>query len=313
MKCYDEQLRQLQAQCARKKKLEASLGELRAQRKTYAARTEELRQLLSDEQADVDRLEGRSLAAFFYNVIGKMDEKLTQERQEAYAAQVKYDAAARELLGAEEDLTRCETELAALQGCEDRYASVLQEKTMAVKAAGGSTAEKILELEERQGYLMSQKQELQEAWDAGRAALSCADYILSQLDSAEGWGTWDLLGGGLVTDLMKHSRLDDAQAAVETLQTRLRRFKTELADVTIDANIQVSIDGFLRVADYFFDGIFADWAVLDRIRQSQEQVQYTRSQISGVLAHLRTLMDQAETELLRISDETEQLVRSVSM
>ena len=70
-----------------------------------------------------------------------MDEKLTQEQQEAYAAQVKYDAAARELLGAEEDLKRCEAELAALQGCEARYASVLQEKTLAVKAAGGTTAE----------------------------------------------------------------------------------------------------------------------------------------------------------------------------
>ena len=37
------------------------------------------------EQADVDRLEGHSLAAFFYQVIGKMDEKLDKERQEAYA------------------------------------------------------------------------------------------------------------------------------------------------------------------------------------------------------------------------------------
>ena len=99
MKCYDEQLRQLQAQCARKKKLEASLNELRAQRKAYADRVEELRQVLSDEQADVQRLEGRSLAAFFYQAIGKMDEKLTKEQQEAYAAQVKYDAAARELEG----------------------------------------------------------------------------------------------------------------------------------------------------------------------------------------------------------------------
>ena len=40
------------------------------------------------EQADVDRLEGHSLATFFYQVIGKMDEKLDKERQEAYAARV---------------------------------------------------------------------------------------------------------------------------------------------------------------------------------------------------------------------------------
>lgn len=313
MQCYDEQLRQLQMQCARKKKLEASIGELHAQRDAYAARAEELKQLLSDEQEDVERLEGRSLASFFYNVIGKMDEKLTKERQEAYAAQVKYDAVARELLGAEEDLRRCEAELDTLRDCEDRYAAVLQEKTRAVKAAGGMTAEKILRLEEREGYLMSQQQELQEALDAGSAALACTDQILSELDSAEGWGTWDLLGGGLVTDLIKHGHLDEAQASVETLQTQLRHFKTELADVTIDANIQVSIDGFLRVADYFFDGIFADWAVLDQIHQSQKQVQQTRSQICGVLDHLRALMGQAEKELSHISQEIEQLVGSVSM
>ena len=275
MRCYDEQLRQLQAQCARKKKLEASVEELRVQREAYAAHAQELQQIMSDAQADVERLEGRSLSAFFYNVIGKMDEKLSQERQEAYAARVKYDAAARELFGIEEDLKRYEAELDSLQGCEDRYASILREKTAAVKAGGGSTAEKILQLEEREGYLMSQKQELQEALDAGSAALSCADQILSELDSAEGWGTWDLVGGGLITDMVKHSHLDEAQASVEALQTQLRRFKTELADVTIDADIQVSIDGFLRVADYFFDGIFADWAVLDQIHQSQEPVSYT--------------------------------------
>ena len=75
------------------------------------------------------------------------------------------------------------------------------------------------------------------------------------------------MGGGLIADLAKHSRLDDAQASVEYLQSQLRAFRTELADVTISADFQVNIDGFLRVADYVFDGIFADWAVLDRINQ----------------------------------------------
>lgn len=313
MKCYDEQLRQLQAQCTRKKKLEASIDELRIQRKAYADRADELRKVLSKEQADVERLEGRSLAAFFYQVVGKMDEKLTKEQQEAYAAQVKYDAAARELEGIERDLKQCEDERNSLWGCEARYDSLLQEKTLAVKAAGGPTAEKILQLEERNGYLDSQKRELQEALIAGSAALSCADQILSELNSAEGWGTWDLVGGGLLSDLAKHSHLDQAQASVETLQSQLRRFKTELADVTINADIQVSIDGFLRVADYFFDGIFADWAVLDQIRQSQQQVQLIRNQIEIVLNHLHTLINQTDAELSRISREIEQLVAGISM
>ena len=313
MNHYDEQLRELQAQCTRKKKLEASAAELRTQRDTYRLRAQELEQSFQQQQADVDRLEGRSLSAFFYNVIGKIDEKLTQEKQEAYAARVKYDAAARELAGIEEDLHRCEAELESLQGCESRYEAVLKEKIQAVKKAGGDVAEQILKLEERTAYLESQKRELEEAVSAGRAALTTADQIAGSLDSAEGWGTWDLFGGGLISDLAKHSHLDDAQASVEFLQSQLRRFKTELSDVTISADFQVNIDGFLRVADYLFDGIFADWTVLDQIHQSQAQIQNTRSQICNVMDYLQTLMDKTETEKADLRHEIEQLVDSVPM
>ena len=239
MNGYDQQLKELLAQCARKKKLEASAAELRRQRDTYAARAEELKEAMREEQADVDRLEGRSLAAFFYNVVGKMDEKLTQERQEAYAARVRYDAAARELAGSEEDLARCHAELEELDGCEERYAALLREKTQAVKAAGGAAAEQILRMKEREAYLESQERELGEASAAGQSALATADEILESLSSAEGWGTWDLIGGGLIADLAKHSKLDEAQAAVEYLQSQLRTFRTELADVTISADFQI--------------------------------------------------------------------------
>ncbi len=313
MSRYDDQLRQLQAQCARKKRLEATAAELRTQQSTYTARAQELEQSFREEQADVDRLESRSLSAFFYNVIGKMDEKLTQEKQEAYAARVKYDAVARELAGIEEDLRRCEAELDTLRDCERRYAAVLQEKTQAVKAAGGAAAAHILRLEERAAYLESQRRELEEAYAAGQDALSTIEQIEDSLSSAEGWGTWDLVGGGLIADLAKHSHLDEAQASVEFLQSQLRRFKTELADVTIDSDFQISIDGFLRVADYLFDGIFADWAVLDRIHQSQGQVQNTKTQIYRVLNYLQTLMEQTATERAGLQREIEGLVGSVPM
>ena len=42
-----------------------------------------------EEQAQVERREGRSLAAFFYNAVGKRDEKRTQERQQASGARVR--------------------------------------------------------------------------------------------------------------------------------------------------------------------------------------------------------------------------------
>ena len=308
MTYYDEKLKALQEKISRSRQLTSMLKELRGQRDTIAARVRELEAIKMDEQADVDRLEGRSLASFFYNVIGKMDERLNKEREEAYAARVKYDAAARELEAIDGDIHRCESELSGLRGCEREYEATLREKANAVKSAGGARAEEILKLEERHAYLESQKKELREAVSAGNSARSTAESVLSSLDSAEGWGTWDLLGGGLLADMAKHSHLDEAQGAIERLQSQLRRFKTELADVTIHADMQVNVDGFLRFADYFFDGLFADWAVMDKISQSQSQVQSTKNQIDSVLSRLNSMMSAAEREQAQTKSKLDALV-----
>ena len=308
MTYYDEKLKALQEKISRSRQLTSMLKELRGQRDTIAARVRELEAIKVDEQADVDRLEGRSLASFFYNVIGKMDERLNKEREEAYAARVKYDAAARELEAIDGDIQRCESELSGLRGCEREYEATLREKANAVKSAGGARAEEILKLEERHAYLESQKKELREAISAGNSARSTAESVLRSLDSAEGWGTWDLLGGGLLADMAKHSHLDEAQGAIERLQSQLRRFKTELADVTIHADMQVNVDGFLRFADYFFDGLFADWAVMDKISQSQSQVQSTKNQIDSVLSRLNSMMSAAEREQAQTKSKLDALV-----
>ena len=76
----DSTLKELWQQVAEKKSCEAKQKELTAQRDTLADRLKKLEKSKLAEQADVDRLEGHSLAAFFYQVIGKMDEKLDKER-----------------------------------------------------------------------------------------------------------------------------------------------------------------------------------------------------------------------------------------
>lgn len=290
MSYYDEKMQLLRRQVEQKKHKESKLKELYTQRATLSAKVDVLRKEKLDEQADVDRLECHSLTAFFYGVIGKMDEKLDKEREEAYAASVKYDVAAHELSSVEEDIKRYEAELGELRECEQQYAQVLKDKLEAIKSFGTQEAEGILRTEEHISYLEGQAKEIQEALRAGQVALETTDSILSSLDSAEGWGTWDLLGGGLLSDMAKHGHLDEAQQRVEYLQVQLRRFKTELTDVTINADMQVNIDGFLCFADYFFDGLFADWVVLDKINQSQTQVQNTKSQIECVVNRLTAML-----------------------
>ncbi len=305
---YDLRLRELHERTARYRHLRAIVPELQSQREYLEAEVYELQNIMFKEQADVDRLEGRSLAAYFYNVVGKLDQQLDKERREAYAARVKYDTSARELDSVLGELARFEAELDGLEGCEAEFQALLREKSEALKAAGGSKAEAILELETRLGALSSRAKELREAISAGNAAYGTATEVLRSLDSAEGWGTFDLLGGGLISDIAKHSHLDKAQYAVNMLQSDLRRFKTELSDVTINADIQVSIDGFLGFADFFFDGLFADWAVMDRISQSKYRVTDTLNQIENLLRRLNRLSAENEARIADTRARLDELV-----
>ena len=127
--------------------------------------------------------------------------------------------------------------------------------------------------------------------------------------SAQGWATFDMFSDSVFADIAKYSKLDDAERRVHDLQLRLDRFKTELADVTIETDMQVGVRGFDRFADYFFDNIFTDWAVMDRISNSQSQVSRTRSQIAGVLQGLETMTAQTAQERVRVQETLDRLVR----
>lgn len=300
---FDEKLRELQAQVARQEKLRAVVDELYRQIDSLTGRERELAAARAREQADVDKLEGRTLAAFFCGLTGGKEERLEQERQEARAAAVKHDAVALQLRDAQEELRARRKELDALNGCEGRYQDALREKAQAVKQEDPARGAEILRLEEEIGKLDRQSTELAEAVAAGERAQNQADRVLDRLGSAKGLSTWDVLGGGLFADMAKHSELDQAQGEVEQLQLCLDRFRTELADVTIRADMQVQIDGFLRFADYFFDGLFADWAVMDRIGRAQDQVRNTRTQIQDALSRLDRMG--RETEKARAARKAE--------
>lgn len=293
----NERIRQLQQRVGRSHYLQVHVSELRKQRTALQYKVSSLESIAMKEEADVARLEGRSLAAFYYNVIGKMDEKLDQERREAYAARVKCDAAARELEAVEQDFALCSAELTSLSLCQEHYRLCLEEKAAAVKASGQPDGLEILRLETLIQLQECHLKELHEAADAGKAALFTAKSILSSLDSAEDLGTWDMLGGGMLVDMAKHDHLDSAQGMVEKLQVQLRRFRTELTDVHIDADLQISVEGFTRFADFFFDGLFADWAVMDRIDQAQCQVRRTRDQISRVLNQVESLISDTNAQI----------------
>lgn len=306
---YDDNLLQLQQKVAQKKQLDAKLKELQNQRRVFDQKVIELKVEHRSEQDDVDKLEGRSLANYFFRIVGKMDEKLDEEYRQVAAAKVKLDAAERQLAAVDGRIRELQAQIRELSGCEQAYSRELEKKRAEVKNAGTPVGEEILEIEEKIAFLESQRVEIGEALSAGHSARGMADSVLSELDEADGWNTFDMIGGGgIITHVAKHSHLDDAQDMIEYLQGKLCTFKSELADINVHANMQVNIDGFLRFADYFFDGLFVDWTIGGQIRESRDSVYEVRRQIDTAINKLYGLEKATDKEIEGLRAKIEALL-----
>ena len=79
-------------QIARKNYIKPRLPELKDKCWELEKRVGDLEKKKLVEDEDVKRLEGHSLAAFVYAIIGKKEEQLDKERREAYEATAKYNA-----------------------------------------------------------------------------------------------------------------------------------------------------------------------------------------------------------------------------
>lgn len=232
MTAQNSRLQELARQVARRKKLLTMIQDLSRQADSLSRRVEELDRVRLKEQADVDHLEHASLARLFYQFAGKLEEKLDRETAQAMAAALEYQAAAAQLQALEEDVARCQRELAELYHCEANYQQALTERARVLKAQGGANAGVVFRLEDEIARLEVQGREIEEAISAAQAAGVTVGSIQNTLNRAADWGTWDLIGGGPLSDLAKHSLLDEAQHEMSSqLQIDLRRLRSELLDV----------------------------------------------------------------------------------
>ena len=78
----------------------------------------------------------------------------------------------------------------------------------------------------------------------------------------------------------------------EKSQYLLRQFRTELADVKIETNLRVEVDDFTSFADFFFDGLIADWCMQTEIYSAQENVTRVFGQVKDVLEKLTYISGQ---------------------
>ena len=131
------------------------------------------------------------------------------------------------------------------------------------------------------------KREMQEAVQAGERALQSLYAARDKLGSARNWGIFDMLGGGFISDFVKHSKMNDAAALMEQAKSDIQRFQRELRDVQVSLDLRMEIGSFLSFADFFLDGLVADYMVQSKIADAREQVDDAINRIEKILADVK--------------------------
>lgn len=308
----DQAIEALTAAQARRKQLDAQIEELHRQRGERQAKVDETAQSFRKEQDDVDKLEKGGVHAFLLTLIGHKEERLDKERREALAAKLQYDQARSDLEYLENKLNGLIRERDGLREAPEQLEALWTEKAELVKAMGGQTGARLVELDRQLAGVTHQQKELEEALSAGENAKRLLGQVQDDLDSARSWGTWDMLGGGLIATMVKHDRLDSAQSSIRAAQRALSDFRTELADVSQLQVPNIQIGEFATFADYFFDGIFSDWYVQSSIKTAQEGVSEVHMKLTAALRDLEAASQDLNDQQASLKREREELLDSVS-
>lgn len=131
------------------------------------------------------------------------------------------------------------------------------------------------------------RKEMAEAIWAGERALTSLKTAQNQLNGARNWGLFDMFGGGMLSSMIKHSKINDASRCMENAKRDLQVFQRELKDVNIPLDLRMEVGSFLSFADFFFDGFVADYLVQSKISEAREQVDDAIRMVENILRNLK--------------------------
>lgn len=297
-------LKTLYEQIIEKQSIEKKLNELTCKQEEIEKQIYFFEDKYKKEKYDVDCLENAGLKSFIFELLGNKEQKLEKERKEAYEVKMKLDSYKNQYSTIVSDIKYYEKKLDDIYNCEDEYKRLYDEKKNSLLDNS-----EIIEIENRISDVDHQLKEINEAVIEAKKALNISDRTVENLDSANNWATYDMISkGGLISHSLKYEALDKAQENIEQLQIQLNRLKIELVDIQVSDEIKISIDSFDRTLDFWFDNIFTDYSIKDKIGQALEQAKNTNSRLKTIINKLDNMFNEQTKIKNNLQNELDKIV-----
>lgn len=246
-------------------------------------------QKYKEETLDVENMKKESLSNTILKLIKRFEGKLDKETQEMIVAKLEYDKASSRVVDLHKEKEDLSRRISLLLSSKQSFEEELSKREETVRNSIGSKAYLVYErLEQQREKLAQQQIEIDEAARVARNVLGTIGSAIQHLDSAEDWATFDIWSrGGIFSHMAKYDHIDSAQADFNRLSYQLKDLNKELADIKfIEEMPNLGVDSTTRMFDFWFDNIFTDLNVRDKIRTDKEEVSSLKVRVLDIIAQL---------------------------
>ena len=289
----------------------AQHAELSARERDAATDLDAAEQGCAGDEKSVERLEHLSLTRVLAALHGSREDALAREQAEVQAARYRVAQAQQHLDAVRAELGQLEDRQAQLAEAPRAYTDALAAKEEYLTHSADARGARLMALAQERGRLTAELNELHRASDDADAAVQALGGVQDRLGSAASWSTFDTyFDHGMVGNAIKHDRIDQAAEAARTADARLAALRADLAELggyePTTPRLEVSA-GF-KFADIFFNNIFTDLAVGQRIRDARANVDQAAQRVGALRDQLKDQIGTLTERLAAMDSERRQLL-----
>lgn len=305
----NEKINRIKEELASKKILESKFQKYKLKLQDEEKQLIKFEANLKKEHKDVERLEKLSIFNLVATLMKNKEEKLQKEEYEYVMAKIKYDEQSTKVALTRENIQNLKDRLDTLSNCDNEYKQLLAKKVELIKNLGDSyNKEKLERLEFEIDKALSDKKEIEEAIAIGKKLLTEIKNAEKSLDSAKNWGTWDMFGGDMISSIAKHNKINDAERSFSRIASLIASFNNELLDVRCEG---ITFSNTTIAFDIFFDNIFTDWAVQNKINDAINKVVILKRRVKEILYGLDKQNETLKTVIENKRREYEILIENI--
>ncbi|MBS6500386.1 MAG: hypothetical protein KH415_01890 [Clostridium sp.] len=305
MRSFNEEFLKLEEERTTLKKLKSKISTLDVEINKTNESLEALKKILAKEKKDVDNLESFSLSYVYYKIKGSIDEKLSKEKLEFLEAQARY-------LEKEDYLNRLTSnkkqmlkDINDIGDIDLKYDDLLNNSAEYIIKFNNGKSEKVLLILNKLKNTSIELKEIQEALFEGDKLIPYIDKAISNLNSAQNWGIYDMIGGDFIATMAKRSKMDDASKSINSIKVMLNRYNAELKDLSDEINVNLNLDSMSSIFDYLFDNFFTDYFVQGKINSALDSTKNLKAKVNNIQSSLTNKAQNYKKEIENLKKELE--------